>query len=220
MHKVRIKKITPMARNVFSYLVEKPDGFDFKPGQATEVAIDKPRHEKEKRPFTFTSLPSWDDLEFTIKSYTDHDGVTKKLLDLDVGDALLIEDPWGTIHYKGKGVFLAGGAGMTPFLSILRDLQAKGDLEGHTLFFANKTEADIIAQSELDGMSGLNVHHVLSDEKKEPYLHGLIDQDFLKEWVNDFEQQFYVCGPDPMVESVSKALKDLGAKPDEITFEE
>ena len=76
----------------------------------------------EKRPFTFTSLPGDDHLEFTIKCYTDHDGVTNQLGQLKAGDELLLHDIWGAIHYTNEGTFIAGGAGITPFIAIFRQL--------------------------------------------------------------------------------------------------
>lgn len=219
-HKLKINSITPVGGMVFQYDLEKPDHFDFKPGQATEVAIDRDGWRDEKRPFTFTSLPGWDKLQFTIKSYPDHDGVTKELMSLQAGDQLLVDDAWGTIEYKGKGVFIAGGAGMTPFLAILRELREKGELDGNRLFFANNTVTDIFAKDEIDGMEGLAVHHVLSEEQRPGYLHGLVDKDFLKKHIQDFDQKFYVCGPPKMMESVMDALKSLGADAEEVVFEE
>lgn len=219
-HRLAIRAITPLAHNVYQYDLEKPEGFDFEPGQATEVAIAKEGWEQEKRPFTFTSLPGWERLQFTIKSYPDHDGVTEQLAHLLVGDQLIIEEPWGTIQYKGKGTFIAGGAGMTPFIAILRDLERKGDLPGHRLFFANRSERDIFCANELDSMAGLDVVHILSDEQKAPYEHGRIDKDFLRDRIDDFDQKFYVCGPPEMVDDINDALKELGADADGLVFEE
>lgn len=220
-HTVTIRAITPVARNVASYDLDKPEGLDFEPGQATEVAIDKEGWRDEKRPFTFTSLPDDDGLQFTIKSYHDHDGVTDQLTKLLVGERLIIGESWGTIRYKGPGVFIAGGAGITPFISIMRDLNRGSDhLAGHRLFFANKTERDIILRDELEAMPGLDVRHVLSDENRSGLDHGLIDKAYLERNVEDFGQHFYVCGPDKMVEDISKALGELGAEANAVTFEE
>ena len=220
-HTLAITAITPVARNVFSYDMEKPDGFRFEPGQATEVAIDKDGWRDEKRPFTFTSLPDDDRLQFTIKSYPDHDGVTNQLSKLLVGDRLIVDDPWGTIAYKGKGVFIAGGAGITPFIAIMRQLnETKDGLAGHTLLFANRYERDIILQDELETMPGLNIRHILSEENKSGYDHGLIDRAYLEKVVDDFGQQFYLCGPDPMIKDLKATLTDLGAEPDALVFEE
>ena len=113
-HTVKILKVEPVTHDVRRFTVEKPEGFRFEPGQATLVSINQPEWQKEKRPFTFTSLNEWPDLEFTIKIYPDHDGVTSQLGKLRAGDELVIRKPWGTIQYKGPGWFIAGGAGVTP----------------------------------------------------------------------------------------------------------
>ena len=219
-HTVAIKAITPVAHNVFSYDLEKPEGFTFEPGQATEVAIDEDGWRDEKRPFTFTSLPDAEDLQFTIKSYPDHNGVTEHLTKQLVGDRLIIDDPWGTITYKGKGVFVAGGAGLTPFIAILRaQCEAEGHLAGHTLLFANRRERDIILQDELEQMPGLEIHHILSDEDKSGLDYGRIDRDYLQSVIKDFDQTFYICGPDGMVKDLKAILKELGANPEGLVFE-
>ena len=171
-------------------------------------------------PFTFTSLPAWDDLQFTIKIYPSHDGLTEQIGQLTEGDSFIVGDAWGTIEYNGKGTFIAGGAGVTPFIAILRMLADRGELSGHRLIFANKTEADIILREEFDAMEGLETIYVLSDENKDGFEHGRIDKDFLKKHISDFDQHFYVCGPDEMVESINEALKDLGADADGLVFEE
>jgi predicted ferric reductase len=88
---------------------------------------------KTKRPFTFTSLNDNDYLEFIIKIYDSNDGVTE-LGKLKQGDELLIHDVWGAIEYKGEGVFIAGGAGVTPFIAILRQLQAENKIANNKLF--------------------------------------------------------------------------------------
>ena len=96
---VAILKTEMVTHNVRHYRVEKPKNFHFGPGQATEVSIDKDGWRDEKRPFTFTSLQNDDTLEFTIKSYRDHPGVTNALWGLEAGDRLLLRDVWGTIQY-------------------------------------------------------------------------------------------------------------------------
>src|SRR5690349_8505484 len=108
-HIVKIIDIKAVTWNVRSYTVERPVGYTFHSGQATEVSINKPEWKDEKRPFTFTSLNTWTTLEFTIKSYHDHLGVTDQLWNLQPGDELIIRDVWGAITYQGKGTFIAGG---------------------------------------------------------------------------------------------------------------
>lgn len=218
--KLRIEAITPLARNVFEYELQKPSGFDFKPGQAVNVAIDKEGWRDQWRPFTLTSLPGWDRLQLMIKSYHDHQGVTEQLGRLLVGDELIIDEPWGTIEYNGQGTFIAGGAGITPFIAILRDLNEREEFAGHRLLLANKRERDIFPTDTLNAMIGLDMTHVLSEEETTEHAHGRIDRAFLAETIDDFSQKFYVCGPPQMVKDVNEALKDLGADPDGLVFEQ
>ncbi len=219
---VTIKSIEQVTHDVKQFDFEKPEGFSFTPGQATEVSINKEGWEDEKRPFTFTSLNEDPDLQFTIKIYDDHDGVTNQIGKLKEGDEFIIDDPWGTIQYKGPGVFLAGGAGVTPFIAILRELHKKGELDGNKLIFSNKTPKDVILREEFEEMLGDDFISVLTDEDGEGdiFLDGFIDKDFLADQIDDFDQPFYVCGPMPFNEAIMKYLKELGADPDSLVFEE
>lgn len=221
-YKVTIRDIQQVTHDVKQFKVDKPDGFEFIPGQATEVSIDEPDWREEKRPFTFTSLNGEPDLEFVIKIYDDHNGVTQKLDTLNIGNQLIIGDPWGTIQYKGPGVFLAGGAGVTPFIAILRRLAREEKIEGNQLIFSNKTEKDIILKDEFEAMLGEDFINVITDEPTDEhiYLDGFIDKSFLEEQIDDFDQPFYVCGPMPFNEAMIEYLKELGAEPDALVFEE
>lgn len=219
---VAIKSIEQLTHDVKKFTFEKPEGYSFTPGQATEASINKEGWEDEKRPFTFTSLNEDPDLEFTIKIYEDHDGVTNQIGKLEVGDEFIIDDPWGTIQYKGPGVYLAGGAGVTPFIAIFRDLHKKGELEGNTLIFSNKTSKDVILQEEFEEMLGDDFVSVLTDKDAEGhmFLDGFIGKDFLAEQIDNYDQPFYVCGPMKFNENMMKYLKELGAEPDSLVFEE
>jgi ferredoxin-NADP reductase len=219
MYKVKIISIENVTHNVKRFRYEKPEGYQFNPGQATEVSINKPGWEEERRPFTFTCLNDDPYLEFTIKIYTDHNGVTNELGKLVVGDELIIRDVWGAIEYKGPGYFIAGGAGITPFIAILRQLYKENKLEDNVLFFSNKTSKDIILESELNKMLGKNVVYTLTQESNVKYLNERISENFLKKHVSDFNKNFYVCGPDPMVQEISNTLLKLGAIPDTVIFE-
>lgn len=218
-HIVKIISVRPVTHDVKQFTIEKPKGFTFNAGQATEVSINKPKLKDEKRPFTFTSLNNDDYLEFTIKIYESHEGVTKELAKLKKGDELIIRDVWGAIEYKGEGVFIAGGAGITPFIAILRELQAENKIANNKLLFTNKTEKDIILNDELQDILGENFINTLTDEKKADYQSGRIDADFLEKNISDFKQHFYVCGPPKFVTAISEALTKLGAKTDAVVFE-
>lgn len=218
-HIVKILDITPITHDVRRFRVEKPAGYTFLPGQATEVSVIKPEWKDEKRPFTFTALNSAPYLEFTIKIYTSRNGVTNELGKLVKGDELIIRDVWGAINYKGKGVFIAGGAGVTPFISILRDLRSRNEIQGNRLIFANKTTADIILRDELTEMLGNDFVNILSEENTTDYSHGFITDDFLKNHIDNFDQYFYVCGPDPMIAMVLNMLSKLGANEKSVVIE-
>ena len=78
-HSVKILDAVWETHDVMRFRVEKPDGFEFVPGQATDVAIDRDGWREEKRPFTFTALNAWPELEYVIKIYPDHGGVTERI---------------------------------------------------------------------------------------------------------------------------------------------
>lgn len=208
-HTVKIKSIQHITHDVLQIVTEKPQQYNFTPGQATEISINKNGWKDEKRPFTFTSLPDNDFLEFTIKSYPSHNGVTNELLNLKKNNELILHGVFGTIAYKSEGLFIAGGAGITPFICIFRYLQSKNDIGDNKLIFANKTKADIILAQEFKKLLGENFINILSDEKADGYAHGYITKSFLKAHITGINRNIYVCGPPPMMDAIEKQLANL-----------
>jgi ferredoxin-NADP reductase len=206
---VKIKSINKVTHDVLQIVTEKPSSYTFAAGQATDVSVNKDGWKDKKRAFTFTSLPHHDYIEFTIKTYPSHQGVTNQLLQLNEDDELILYDVFGDIAYKGEGVFIAGGAGITPFISIFRHLQMKNEIANNRLIFANKTKTDIILEEELRKLLGKNFINILSDEKIEGYFNGFITEDFLKQNIGDSNKNFYVCGPPPMMDAIEKMLINL-----------
>lgn len=221
---VKIASIDKITHDVLRIVTEKPNGFKFTPGQTAEISINKKVWANEIRPFTFTSLPNNDYLEFNIKTYPSHKGVTNELLELKKDDELFLHDVFGAISYKGEGVFIAGGAGVTPFISIFRYLHTKNEIGNNKLIFANKTKDDIILYDEFNNLLGENFINILSEEEDEEetneYSHGFITDDFLKDYVNDSTQNIYLCGPPQMMDAVKKQLTRLGIDRNVITEEE
>ena len=131
---VKIKSINKVTHDVLQIVTEKPQQYNFTPGQATEVSINKNGWQNEKRPFTFTCLPDNDYLEFTIKTYPLHKGVTNQLLQLKKDDELILHDVFGDIAYKTKADIileqelkkLLGNN----FINILSDEKAHGYANG------------------------------------------------------------------------------------------
>ena len=221
---VKVLKTDFVTHNVKRFKVEKPLGYTFIPGQATEISINKAALENELRPFTFTSLPNADHLEFIIKIYTGHQGMTEKLLEVEEGDELIVHEVFGTIRYEGPGLFIAGGAGITPFIAILRhlffqELSKQNQLADNRLLFANRTEEDNILKSELNQILAGNYHDVI-----EVSVSGgpgrRIDLELLKQYVSPQTHYYYVCGPEKFTEAVVEHLTTLSISKSQIILEQ
>lgn len=218
-HPVTLLRSQFVTHDVKHFIVSKPEGFSIVPGQGVELAVNRPELREQGRPFTPTGLAGDRVLEFTIKAYPDHAGVTQALHQLEPGAELLMSEPFGTIRYEGPGVFIAGGAGITPFLAILRDLAGKGELDGQTLIFSNKTPRDVICERELRHVLGERCILTCTGAAAPGYENRRVDRAFLEEMVSDFTQRFYVCGPPPFMDAINAALADLGARPESLVFE-
>lgn len=206
---VKIKSIRKITHDVLQIETEKPEQVKFLPGQACDTSINKKGWQTEIRPFTFTSLPEDDYLQFNIKTYPARKAVTNELLKLKKNDELILHGVFGAIKYENEGYFIAGGAGITPFISIIRYLRSINEIGNNKLIYANKTKDDIILKDEFTGLLGKNFINILSDEESEEYPHGYITENFLVANITDFTKNFYVCGPPPMMEATEKILSDL-----------
>ena len=220
MHHLKILQKNYITHDTLRFVVEKPKDKDFiyRPAQAAHLSINKPGWEDKKKPFTFTSLNDWPELEFTIKIYEDREGVTHQISKLEVGDEIILHDVFDTLQYKGPGIFLAGGTGITPFIAIFRALKASGNLRNIALLYANKTQDDIIFGKELHEMLGNAYVNVFSRQGVIGFREHRIDRNFLIENIGNFEHRFYVCGPKEFTEDITKHLVSLGANPESITF--
>lgn len=217
--KVKVKKVEFLTHDVLRIVSERPADLSYHAGQAVDVSINKEGWEDEARPFTFVSLPEEDYIEFNIKTYPSHHGVTEQLLSLKPDDELLIGEVFGDISYKGDGIFIAGGAGITPFTAILRKLEKENKIGGNKLIFANRSRADIIMKDYFENLLGDNFINVLSEEKAEGYEHGYLNAEMIKKYSDDKLKYYYLCGPDPMMDAVMKHLDSLGVEPESIVRE-
>lgn len=218
-HIVKVLAANYITHDVKRFVVEKPVGFQYQSGENVMIALNKTGWESQQRPFTFTSLNEWPYLEFIIKIYNDHDGVTKELGMTNAGEEFILFDVFGSIHYKGPGVFIAGGAGITPFISIFRDLYMNGEIKGNKLILSNKSAEDIIMPFELNNMLGSNFMNVFTRQGVIGFLDRRIDRRMLIRLVGDFSSHFYVCGPKQFVEEIRGDLISLGASADVIIFD-
>lgn len=223
IHLMTLRHISKVTPDTYALRFDKPEGLSFRPGQATMLTVMKDGWKDEERPFTFTSQPEDNFLEFVIKTYPSHDGVTEQIGQLVAGDTVKMSDVWGAIADKGPGIFIAGGAGITPFIPILRNRAKTGDLKSCTLVFAAKTAQDLILREEWDAMRDLNKHYILSEENVPDLDHGQIDLDVLNTYVEgegEGSHHFYICGPDPMINSVRENLLALKVSKERIVTED
>lgn len=208
-----------VTHDVQRFVLRRPKDFSFKPGQATELAIDRPGWTEERRPFTMTNLEEEQVLEFTIKRYPEHQGVTDLLHRLVPGEALLLHDAWGTIRYRGAGTFIAGGAGVTPFIAILRRLQRDRQLDHNVLLLSNKTEKDVILEQEFRNMLGDRFVSTLTRGGAPGHLAGHIDSAFIHKHAGDINRPFYICGPEKFVKDIKSIVANAGASSEGIVIE-
>lgn len=218
-HIVKVLATEYLTQNVKRFVIEKPAGYSYIPGQATDVSINRPGLESELRPFTFTSPVNAEHLEFIIKIYKGHNGVTEQLAGVGQGDELIIHEVFGAIQYKGPGVFIAGGAGITPFIAIFRHLQATGAHSNNTLLFANHTTADIILKDELKALLGDRdidiIRHPLPGEEQKT-----LDKKLISACAGNHAAYYYICGPDQFTADMIGMLHELNVADQFIVFEQ
>ena len=174
-----------------------------------------------KRPYTPSSVPGTTGyFDLTVKRY-EMGLVSKYLHDREVGDTVLMSGPntgghWVDGMAKRVG-FVAGGTGITPMISIIRWILARGlDVELF-LLFANKTEADIIFRDEWESNArehaNFHVHHVL-EQPPTGWTQGTgrISEPILREHLPAPapDTAVFLCGPPLMVDALEGALKSIG----------
>ena len=218
-HTVDLLHVGFITHDVKQFITTRPADLDYEPGQGVELALDLDGWRDEGRPFTPTSLADEDVLEFTIKAYPDHDGVTERLHDLEAGATLHMSDSFGSITWQGPGTFIAAGAGITPFLAILRERARTGELEDSVLHFTNSTPADIICERELEDLLVERCRFTCTEESGTGYDDRRIDAEYLEEEIDDPSGVFYVCGPPDFVEATRETLLEMGADDDKVVIE-
>ncbi len=216
---VKVKEAYFVSSDVKRFVIEKPLGYSFVSGQAAEFALNEEGWNQKFRPFTFTGLNSWESLELLVRIYPERNGVTAKLSKVNTGAEFIITKPFGAIEYKGTGVFIAGGTGITPFLSIFRELKKQNRLANNKLIYSNHTSRDVIAGAELHDLFKENYINHYSREGVIGFRERRIDKNILIDYIKDFGQRFYVCGSESFVTDISKILLELGADAESLVIE-
>ena len=214
-HPLTVKEVRQETEDICALRFEG-DHPDYAPGQFMFLQLEGQGRISEPHPFTVASSPTQKDLAVCVKAVGDF---TSTLAETRLSDRAYVDMPFGVFsfvnHDASRLIFIAGGIGITPFLSMLRYLRDRAIPKEVILLWANKREKDIAFRAELDDMtskmSSLRVVHVLSREKDWDGERGHIDREMLQRHVGDVTiGEFFVCGPVPMMAAVTRALRDLG----------
>jgi propane monooxygenase reductase subunit len=222
-----IEAVTHDLRRLVLRLVE-PKEIKFFPGQYVDIAV--PGTEAT-RSFSMANTSSREsgELEFVIKVYPD--GLFSHFLDteLKVGDRLDIQGPFGVFTLRDSEadlVFVGGGAGMAPILSLLRTMAERGVRRKATYYYGARRRRDLCFTDELraleDVLPGFRFVPALSEPTEEDAWDGEVG--FVTDVVKRYESTLagahaYVCGPPPMVEAAMPVLGGLGVEEKRIYYD-
>ncbi len=196
---------------------------DYSPGQYGYLSIKSQEVSKEFHPFSFASSPVKNDsISFTIKELGDY---TNQIGTVKIGETAYIEGPYGIFNaLKSKAnhlVLIAGGSGITPFLSLLRYMKDTKNTRKVTLIWGVKFPYELFLNDEFEEMKRINpnlaIIPVISDDESWEGESGFIDREKLERLAPCVDpgkeiqkNDYYICGPPAMVKNVRPALKSLG----------
>ncbi len=226
----RVKETIKETDEVTSLVLEGPTeaAAGRKPAQFATLRVMGPEGWSAPHPFTISCEPESPTLRFTIKNVGDF---TAMVRDLKPGTPVMCQGPFGAfckdIDAKENIALIAGGVGVTPFLSVLRHFKATGATNRTVLFWANKTLADAFAREELAELTmalDLTVAHVLSREEPPAsppsgpvrergvyYERGRLNKDIIAKYApSSPTTAYYLCGPPAMQETVLAELASCG----------
>jgi predicted ferric reductase len=212
-------------------LTLKPEGRPmraWKAGQFAWLAIGNSPWAMKEHPFTISTAPDkGPEISFTIKPLGDD---SARLAQTEPGTLAYVDGPFGTFSIDREEtaegfVMIAGGIGITPLLANLHALHSRADPRKVILIYANPTLEDVSFYEELEKIADdidLTVVHVL-EEAPEDWQgeSGLVDGALLDRHLSDETRDWphMLCGPGPMIEAASTALRDLGVPAHRISFE-
>lgn len=238
-HRLRVAQITretPDAISVvFDIPVELKQDYSFKAGQYLTLRTTL-GGEEVRRSYSICTAP--DDFELRIGIKQLEHGVFSTWVNqhLKVGDELDVMTPtgrFGLAHAPGNGrhhVAFAAGSGITPVLSIMRDVLAREPDSDFTLFYGNRATETILFRTTLEDLkdkylSRLSVYNILSREQQDiAALNGYLDAEKIKIWLKDVVpaariDHAFICGPEAMLQTVETALLGAGVTAEKIHTE-
>lgn len=201
--------------------LSRPMGF--LPGQYVNVSV--PGTEAH-RSYSFSSAPGSEEATFLIRNIPG--GLMSRYLGerATAGDAVTLTGPMGAFYLRPitrPQLWLAGGTGLAPFLSMLEQVAETGSDHPITLYYAVTRNADLV---ELDRVKALaerignvTVITVLAAADEAHERKGFVTDHVTARDVNDGDCDVYLCGPPPMVEAVRAHFGNLGVAPAHFHFE-
>jgi predicted ferric reductase len=191
----------------------------FQAGQFVNVSFQNKFVGNEFHPFSLAGSILDKNLKIVIKNLGD---LTAKLKNLKVGESVKIEGPYGRFFTPNdkEEVWLAGGIGITPFLSRARTMSAQGVVNKViNLFYCVKNESEAVFLAELSALSAVNknfkVFSFCSDAQ------GYISAEHLKNTIGELDaKEFFLCGPPVMMNSLKNQLLTSGISKHNIHSEE
>lgn len=229
-YKTKLIKRELAAEGTMAFHLERPQGFEFRSGQNMDVElINPPETDKDgnKRTFSITSSPSENELTFTTRM---RDTAWKRVIrNLPEGTELEIDGPYGnmTLHsdVSKTAVFLAGGIGITPFVSMVRYATENNSEHKIFLFYSNRRPVDAPFMDEFLRHEDENPHFkLITTMTKFPEWtgeKGHITFEMISRYVPDLKNAvFYLAGSPTMVDSMKKFLESAGISDDYIKRED
>lgn len=231
---MKLKARREIAEGTMAFLLEKPAGFDFKPGQAMEVKLENPPEtdaEGNSRAFSIASAPYEPDIMFATRM---RDTAMKRCLrSIPVGTNLEVDGPWGDLKLHTRAarpaVFIAGGIGITPFRSIVLDAARNKLAHKIWLFYSNRRPEDAaflddLTQAERENPNFKMIATMAEMEKSSrPWQgkRGFVTKAMIGEVIRDWSAPiFYLAGPGGMLNAMHKLLLEAGVSEDDIRVEE
>jgi len=212
----QLQKVIQHNSNVKSYRFNRPDGFEYKPGQFLNVTL-KHNDKELSKYLSFSSSPTEPThIEFT-KKLSDSE-FSNALRNAKPGDRVKIDAPYGKFTFEGeypKIALLGGGIGITPFISICKYATDKALNNKITLFYGCSIPDDVVFREEFEELAktNKNLKLVVTVSRPTPDWKGKIgriNDDMIKMELPDFKEYiFYACGPPPMVKGMEAIIDTL-----------
>ena len=222
--KVNIDKVNNF-EDVTELIFKKPKGFSYQPGQYIFIRFPRFEGYKELFPFSLSSDPSQKNLRISIKRSGDF--TSKKIPKLKNGDKAIIMGPYGNfgesyLKHDKDMIWIAGGIGITPFLSLAKHESNYPSDRKIILIWATKDKSTAFHDKELlyEMKKNKNFEYISWFSSKKGRLNISEVEKIIKNKIQIKNTKILMCGPPPMIYSLSRSFRKLGVNYHDIVFED